>query len=158
MQLLVIVAVAVPLVVVGAMALKPKSATPATVRPQGASPAALSSPGAKAQACASCWGDGSPEPRVAGVTALESGVQVLKIGIVDGYYEPNQWTVRAGVPVTAVFTGRAEGCLAEPEFPELRIKTSLAGGSATVPLGRLKPGTYHFTCSMGVNKGTITVE
>jgi len=89
---------------------------------------------------------------------VEDGVQVLKVGLADGYYAPNNFTVQAGMPVTVVFTGSAEGCLAEPEFPGLGLKGDMSGGSATFDLGQLRPGKYTFTCSMGVNVGTITVE
>jgi hypothetical protein len=34
----------------------------------------------------------------------------------------------------------------------------MSSGQAVFPLGELKPGTYSFTCSMGVNEGTITVD
>lgn len=159
--LLAIVAVAGTAIVMGSLALRAKRAAPMTQA--GASSAAQSSASpattsAKAQVCAACWGDGSPQPRVAGTASQKDGVQVLTVGLVGGWYEPNRFTVRAGMPVTVVFTGRAEGCLAEPEFPELGVKANLAGGQVTVALGRLKPGTYTFTCSMGVNEGRITVE
>lgn len=146
--LVAIVAVAVPVIVLGSMALRSKSGAPI----------AQSSASTEAQICASCWGGGSPDPKVAGEAVVEGGVQVLRVGLVGGYYEPNEFTVQAGLPVTVVFTGRAEGCLAEPEFPELGVKADMSSGRATVALGRLRPGTYSFTCSMGVNEGSITAK
>jgi|ABSN01.1.fsa_nt_gi hypothetical protein len=154
-----IVAVAAVAIVLGSMALRSRNDVPmaqSAASSPGAS--AQSSASAEPQICASCWGDGSPDPQVAGKAVVEDGVQVLRVGLVGGYYEPNGFTVQAGLPVTVVFSGRAEGCLAEPEFPELGVKADLSSGTATVALGRLKPGTYSFTCSMGVNEGTITVE
>lgn len=146
--LVAIVAVAVPVIVLGAMALRSRDGAP---MPQ-------SSPSAEAQICASCWGDGSADPKVSGRAVVENSVQVLRVGLVDGYYAPNVFTVEAGLPVTVILTGRAEGCLAAPEFPELGVKADMSGGAATVALGQLEPGIYSFTCSMGVNEGTITVE
>jgi hypothetical protein len=159
--LLAIVAVAVPAIVLGSMSLRSKRGAPMTQ--SGASATAQSSPSpvavtTKAQICAACWGDGAPQPKVVGKAMEKDGVQVLTVGLVGGWYEPNRFTVQADLPVTVVFTGRAEGCLAEPEFPELGIKADLSSGSATVPLGRLKQGTYTFTCSMGVNEGRITAK
>jgi hypothetical protein len=113
---------------------------------------------AKPQICASCWGDGGPDPTVRGDAEVVDGVQVVRIGVEGGYYVPNEFTVQAGVPVTVEFSGSAEGCLAEPEFPDLGVKADFSGGSATMELGVLDPGTYVFTCSMGVNEGHITVE
>ena len=155
-----IVAVAVVAIVLGSMALRPSdSASPsAQGTASSGSPIAQSSPSAKAQICASCWGDGSPDPQTTGAPVVEDGVQVLKVGLASGYYQPNNFTVQASMPVTVVFTGNAEGCLAEPELPELGLKADMSGGSATVALGSLKPGKYSFTCSMGVNEGTITVQ
>ena len=34
----------------------------------------------------------------------------------------------------------------------------MSSGQAVFPLGELEPGTYTFTCSMGVNEGEITAE
>lgn len=89
---------------------------------------------------------------------VQDGVQVVEIGLRDGYYAPNQFTVKAGMPVTVVFSGNAEGCLAEPEFADLGVKGDFSSGTVTLELGVLEPGTYAFTCSMGVNEGTVTVE
>jgi hypothetical protein len=159
-----IVGVAVIAIVAGSMALRPKGGAPPTQSassPEARSSASLearSSASAKPQICASCWGDGAPDPQVTGAAVVEDGVQVLKVGLVGGYYQPNRFTVQAGLPVTVVFTGRAEGCLAAPEFPDLGVKADRSSGSATATLGRLEPGKYSFTSSMGVNEGTITVE
>jgi hypothetical protein len=157
----VVIAVAVPVIVLvtramtGAGDLKevaPASAGPARV--------AVPSPSGPPQTCSSCWVDkGAPAPAFAGETTIADGVQVLNVGLVDGYYRPNRFTVRAGVPVKVVFTGWAEDCLGHPEFPELGLKGDLsATGQAVFPLGKLKPGTYTFTCAMGVNEGRISVE
>ena len=146
--LVAVVAIAVPLIVVGARAL----------RSSADQPIVQSSPSPEAQICTSCWAGDTPDPQVVGETVVEGGVQILKVGLVGGYYAPNVFTVRAALPVTVVFTGRAEGCLAHPEFPELGVKADMSSGTATAALGRLSPGTYSFTCSMGVNEGTITVK
>jgi hypothetical protein len=155
---LAIVAVAAVVIVAGSMALRASNDTPLVQSSAGAKPVAQTSASAKAQICASCWGDGAPDPQTTGAPVVEDGVQVLKVGLVNGYYQPNHFTVQAGAPVTVIFSGNAEGCLAEPEFPELGLKGDMSGGSATVALGPLDAGTYTFTCSMGVNEGTITVE
>jgi plastocyanin len=154
-----IVAVALVAVVAGSMALRSRNDVPlAQSGASSPSATAQSSPSTKPQICASCWGDGAPDPQTTGAPVLGDGVQVLKVGLASGYYQPNNFTVQAGTPVTVVFSGNAEGCLAEPEFAELGVKGDMSGGTATLALGPLKPGKYTFTCSMGVNEGTITVE
>jgi plastocyanin domain-containing protein len=87
------------------------------------------------------------------------GVQVLNVALDGGYYRPNRFTVQAGIAVKVVFTGWAEDCLGHPEFPELGLKGDLSRtGQAVFALGQLEPGTYTFTCEMGVNEGRITAE
>ena len=93
-----------------------------------------------------------------GTAEVVDGVQIVRVGVEGGYYTPNEFTVRADLPVRVVFSGAATGCLAEPEFPDLGVKGDFSSGSATLELGTLAPGSYPFTCSMGVNEGHVTVE
>jgi hypothetical protein len=161
-----VVAAAIVVLVAVSLALRPSDDTMLTVAGQtSASPAASSAsaqPSAAAtgepQLCASCWGDGGPDPTVPGEAEVVDGVQVVRVGVEGGYYVPNEFTVAADMPVTVIFSGPAEGCLAEPEFPDLGVKADFSGGSATMELGMLAPGSYPFTCSMAVNEGHITVE
>jgi len=160
---LALVIVAAVVIVGGSLALRASNGTSAakSSASSAASPAVpqtLASTGAKPQICASCWGDGGPDPTVNGRAQVENGVQMVRVGLDGGYYVPNEFTVKAGMPVTVVFSGSAEGCLAAPELPELGLKGDLSTGTATVELGTLSPGTYAFTCSMGVNEGHITVQ
>jgi hypothetical protein len=83
---------------------------------------------------------------------------VVRVGVEVGYYVPNEFTVGADLPVTVVFSGSAQGCLAEPEFPDLGVKGEFSGGSATMDLRVLAPGSHPLICSMGVNEGHITVH
>ena len=161
--LVVVVAVAVPAIVLSTKALTGDGEmrrwprVPATSPPERV--VAVPSPTGAPQSCTSCWVDkGAPSPAVQGETAMEDGVQVLRVGLVGGYYQPNRFTVQAGVPVTVVFTGWAQDCLGEPEFPELGLKGDMSSGQAVFQLGELESGTYTFTCSMGVNEGRITAQ
>ena len=147
--LVVVVAVAVPVIVMVSRALG--SGDGAAVAPVTVSK--------DVQSCASCWLDnGSPSPDFPGEAVIEGGVQILRVGLVEGYYRPNRFVVNTDLPVTVIFTGWAEDCLGEPEFPELGVKGNLSKGTLTLALGRLKPGTYTWTCSMGVNEGRITAK
>lgn len=158
--LVVVIAVAVPAILLGTRALTGDGDLRMVAGAASASPAALPSPSGPPQSCSSCWIDkGAPAPPYPGETTMVEGVQLLNVGLVDGYYRPNRFTVQAGVPVKVVFTGFAQDCLGQPEFPELGLKGDLsATGQAVFPLGELEPGTYEFTCSMGVNEGEITAE
>jgi heme/copper-type cytochrome/quinol oxidase subunit 2 len=156
-----VVAVAVPAIVLGTRALTGDGdmQSVGTAAASG-SPVAVASPTGALQSCTSCWVDkGAPAPAFPGEMTLVDGVQVLNVGLVGGYYRPNRFTVQAGVPVKVVFTGWAQDCLGQPEFPELGLKGDMTTtGQAVFPLGALAPGTYAFTCSMGVNEGEITAQ
>lgn len=114
-------------------------------------------PTVSAQTCSTCGGAGMA-PKVTGEVAMEDGTQVLRVGVAGGYYSPNQFVVKAGAPVKVVFTGSAKGCLAKPTFKELGKKADFTTGEATIDLDVLEPGTYGFTCGMGMVGGSITAE
>ena len=159
--LLVVLAVAVPAIVLVTKALTGKDLAPAATPDASLAIAGspVASPTGPPQSCSSCWVDkGAPAPAFPGNTETVGGVQVVRVELVDGYYRPNRFVVRAGVPVVAVFTGWAQDCLGHPEFPEIGVKGDLSSGRAVMELGKLKPGSYAFTCSMGVNEGRITAR
>jgi hypothetical protein len=116
-----------------------------------------SSKDATGQVCAECAGDGKP-CQVKGQATVENGVQVVAIALKGGYYTPNNFTVKANMPVRVTFSGAAKGCLAHPTFKSLGKKADVTTGSASLDLGTLKPGVYQFSCGMGVNIGSITVQ
>ena len=47
------------------------------------------------------------------------------------------------VPVTVVFTGQAQDCLAHPEFPELGLKGDMSSGQAVLPTGPAQAGHVY---------------
>lgn len=156
----VVIAVAVPTIVLATRALTGVGDLKEVAGAGAAGQVVAASPTGPPQTCSSCWVDkGAPAPPFTGETVVADGVQVLDVRLVDGYYRPNRFTVQAGVPVKVVFTGWAEDCLGHPEFPELGLKGDLSStGQAVFPLGELQRGVYTFTCAMGVNEGRITVE
>jgi len=111
-----------------------------------------------AQVCAECAGKGTG-PVVVGTAKDEDGVQMIEVEVEDGYYTPNQITVKAGSPVAVKFSGKVAGCIGMPVFKELDIKADFTKtGDTTVDLGTLAAGTYTFTCGMGRPGGTIVAE
>lgn len=98
-------------------------------------------------------------PMVDGAATSAGGQQVIAIGVKNGYYTPNQITVKAGTPIKVVFAGNAKGCLGKPRFKSLGKKADFTqSGTATIELGDLKPGTYEFKCGMGMTGGKIVVQ
>ncbi|MEQ9398905.1 MAG: heavy metal translocating P-type ATPase [Longimicrobiales bacterium] len=79
---------------------------------------------------------------------------------VRGGYSPNVIRVRAGDPVRIAFDRvEASGCSAELVIPEFDIRESLPSfGSAVVEFTPDRPGTYDFTCGMGMLRGSIVVD
>ncbi len=107
--------------------------------------------------CSNC-GD-SVVPDTKGTATTEAGVQVVKIGVKDGYYSPNNITVTTGTPVKVIFSGDAKKCLGKPKFPALNKQADFTTtGEATLDLGTLAPGTYKLTCGMGSDGGQIVVQ
>jgi plastocyanin domain-containing protein len=96
---------------------------------------------------------------VKGTAVDENGAQMVKVGVKDGYYSPNEFMVKADAPVVVVFSGKAKGCLAKPQFKALGKKGDFtSSGTTTVDLGPLKAGTYTFECGMGMTGGKIVVQ
>jgi plastocyanin domain-containing protein len=115
---------------------------------------------ANSQGCAACTTGEEPAPAVGTVETVD-GAQVVTVGIVEGYYTPNQFTVKSGEPVKVVFKveGKpAKACVSKPTFKSLDKTVTVKEGEEVIELGALAPGTYEFSCAMGANKGTITVE
>jgi hypothetical protein len=110
------------------------------------------------ETCATCAGEGMA-PMVQGSATTKGGVQVVNVGIKDGYYSPNMFMVKSGAPVRVVFTGKAAGCLAKPMFKTLNKSADFEKtGTATIDLGNLQAGTYEFTCGMGMVGGKVVVK
>lgn len=121
-------------------------------------PSALTSAIAGPARCIAC-ATGRAAPPVGGATkSIGNRRQLIAVRIVGGYYTPNVFRARRGIPLVVVFSGNATGCIAHPTFRDLGKVGEIENGAATVDLGPLDPGTYTFSCSMGSNVGTIDVR
>jgi len=149
----------------GGLSLSGCAATPANPaakpadKPAAAGTVASSTVSASdAQVCAECNKKGMG-PKVVGAAVTDGGIQIVNVGIVNGYYSPNAITAKAGTPLRVVFNGKAKGCIGKPKFGALNKQVDItAGGTGTIDLGALEPGVYEFTCGMGMSKSTITVQ
>lgn len=99
-------------------------------------------------------------PAVEKGTATEKdGVQVVSITLKDGYYSPNEVTLKAGTPAKLIFTGDAKDCAGKPKIAEVNKQADFTEtGEATMDLGTLSPGTYKLTCGMGSDGGSLVVQ
>jgi plastocyanin domain-containing protein len=87
------------------------------------------------------------------------GVQEVRV-VVEGGYQPSDIRVSAGTPVRLLFDRReASPCSEEVVLPDFGIKRFLPARRTTVveftPAG---PGTFDFSCGMGMLRGRLTVE
>lgn len=86
---------------------------------------------------------------------FDGKTQVIRM-IARGGYEPNQFTIKAGIPVRWVIDGsNAYGCERAFQSRQLGINRILNPGMNTIEFTAPKPGAYSFSCSMGMYRGII---
>lgn len=108
-----------------------------------------------------CGGSGSSAANSAGgsvAATVDGNTQRVSIDASQGYFNPGQITVKAGIPTVMSFSKAPGGCLSSVVFPELGISQDLTAGPADVSIPALQPGTYTFTCQMGMVSGTLVVQ
>ncbi len=93
------------------------------------------------------------------VARTAGGAQVINIDVVGGY-DPATIRVRAGLPVRLIFERReSAGCSEELVIPEFGVRRFLPPfEKTTVELTPQEPGSYEFTCGMGMLRGRLIVE
>ncbi|MCC6563749.1 sulfite exporter TauE/SafE family protein [Candidatus Uhrbacteria bacterium] len=86
------------------------------------------------------------------------GVQVIKMRVTSGY-EPNRFTIKAGGPVRWEIDGsQGGGCAMALVSRQLGIQKFLSKGPNVIEFtAPTQPGTYQFSCSMGMYRGQIVV-
>ncbi|MBI5230502.1 MAG: sulfite exporter TauE/SafE family protein [Candidatus Magasanikbacteria bacterium] len=90
---------------------------------------------------------------------FDSKQQIVKM-TVDSYgYTPDEFTVRAGVPVKWEIDGtNAAGCASVLQARDFGLRAMISGKSDNVlEFTPDKPGRYLFSCSMGMYRGYINV-
>jgi len=104
-----------------------------------------------------CCGGGGSQTPVPGSTTVSGGTQKVTIDLTGGSYSPNQITAKAGVPLELDFKGPASGCNGYVQSQQLGFQQDVSNGG-TIKVGALQPGTYQFTCSMGMYTANIVVK
>jgi plastocyanin domain-containing protein len=101
------------------------------------------------------------EGRKAAATAKvgATGLQQAVIRV-QGGYSPSRVRLEAGRPARLVFDRREDSdCSEEVVIPELGIRRFLPPHQRTgIDLPPARPGTYEFTCGMGMLRGSLVVE
>ena len=80
--------------------------------------------------------------------------------VVRGGYSPSTIRAAAGQPVRLVFDRReSSSCSEEVVFPDFGVKRFLPENQRTiVEITPPAPGTYEFTCGMGMLHGRVIAE
>ncbi|WP_166240124.1 cupredoxin domain-containing protein [Paenibacillus turpanensis] len=109
----------------------------------------------------------SPEEVTTGATEVQhilngnEGVQIASIPVTPSGYGKQDVALKAGTstPVMIDFvTESRTGCLRQIISKELGINALLEEGHNYITLKDPKPGTYTFTCGMGMYTGTIIIR
>jgi plastocyanin len=84
--------------------------------------------------------------------------QIYEIVVTPTGYSPNNLVIKAGTPSIINFKTGTLSCTGVILSDELGFNVSLKGNTNNyITLESLKPGTYHYWCSMDMFEGTITV-
>ena len=101
-------------------------------------------------------GNTSPASNTGQTTVTAEQGQVVMLGLSRQGYTPSVITVEAGKPVTLKNDGTLGGCGLYPVQAELGINANF-GSSSEYTFTPTKKGSFTYTCSMGMYKGTINV-
>lgn len=94
---------------------------------------------------------------IPGAPSVQNGVQEIAMSITPKGYQPQNLTVRAGLPVRWTIDGtQSQGCTSVLVVPSLNITKMIARGINVIEFtAPAKPGPIAFSCSMGMVNGTI---
>ena len=104
-------------------------------------------------------GVGAATPSAAVATVGADGVQRATVEVDYGSYQDVE--VQAGIPVELTFhvpEGKLIGCNASLSIPAFGVTADLSEGDTTVTFTPTQPGTYPYSCWMGMIKATVVVE
>jgi len=89
----------------------------------------------------------------------EDGAQVIQMEVTDRLtYAPDTLYVREGIPVRwDIYGNERMGCASSLVLREFGVREFLRPGFNTVEFTPNRVGTYRFTCSMGMTRGTMVV-
>jgi len=89
---------------------------------------------------------------------LENGVQVVRMKETAAGYEPNNFTVQAGVPVRWVIDAQAPySCASTILLSKYGIRKNLTAGENTIEFTPQDSGSLRFSCGMGMYTGSFNV-
>ena len=98
-------------------------------------------------------------PQTAGAApAIVNGAQEVFMSVTRYGYQPDNLTIRAGVPVRWKVDGTgAAGCTSIMTIPALNVSQALRSGENIIEFTAQTKGQLAFMCSMGMVRGSFTV-
>lgn len=130
------------------------SAGAAPLGAAGAATAGAQSGGAAGGGGGCCGGGAGSQ--TTGAATVEGNVQKISVDASQGF-NPGTIQLKAGIPAEITFS-QGGGCTAGVVSQDLGFQEDLTSGPKTVKLDALQPGTYSFTCAMGMIQGSIVVQ
>ena len=101
----------------------------------------------------------APSQKAGALAAVTNGVQDVSLFVQGGTYYPNPIRVKIGVPVRLVADlNTVTGCSRSIVIPDFGVSKTVSPGDNAIEFTPDKSGTFSFSCSMGMYRGTIVVE
>ena len=101
----------------------------------------------------------APVQQAGALAAANNGVQEVALTVQGGNYYPNPIRVKIGVPVKIVADiASMPGCSRSIVMPDFGVSKTVSEGDNAIEFTPGKSGTFSFSCSMGMYRGTIVVE
>lgn len=92
-------------------------------------------------------------------TALVDGKQLLTMEVTGFGYAPNVLYAQKNIPVSwQIYGGDQLGCASTLVLPAFHVQAVIHSGENVVEFTPTQSGTFPFSCSMGMVKGTLIVS
>jgi len=93
------------------------------------------------------------------LAAVNNGVQEVQLSVQGGNYMPNPIRVKVGVPVRLVADiANMPGCSKSVVMRDFGVSKTVQAGDNVIEFTPTQSGTFSFSCSMGMYRGTVIVE
>lgn len=90
---------------------------------------------------------------------LDGDTQIINLGIANYNYDPSTITVKEGQKVKIIGNmNQLQGCLRAFSIPKLGLSKVFNNGDNILEFTAPSKGSYGYSCTMGMGKGTLIVE
>jgi len=89
---------------------------------------------------------------------VKRDLQSVTLSLKNGNYYPQEFSVKAGQPVEITLDKSVTGCYRSFVIKGLGVSVYSKSPSEKIALTPDRPGTYSFSCSMGMGYGKLIVK